>query len=92
MNGYCDFCGVWHSGSCCHPNNMRSHQREYESWLEEKCAAAERALEELRDRLSKHPAYADLTESEEEEVGGDTAEFSYLVRVIDSVLDRYATK
>jgi len=44
------------------------------------------ALTELRDRIKGHPAYADLTEEEEMECGGDTAEFSYLARVADAAL------
>ena len=23
MSGHCDFCGVWHSSSCCHPGRGR---------------------------------------------------------------------
>lgn len=45
------------------------------------------ALTELRDRIKGHPAYASLTEEEEGEVGGDTAELSYLARVADAALD-----
>ena len=45
------------------------------------------ALTELRDRIKDHPAYADLTEEEEIETGGDTAELSYLARVADSALE-----
>ena len=45
------------------------------------------ALTELRDRIKAHPAYADLTEEEEMEVGGDTAELSYLARVADTALE-----
>ena len=44
------------------------------------------ALTELRDRITGHPAYADLTEEEEDETGGDTAELSYLARVADAAL------
>ena len=44
------------------------------------------ALTELRDRLKEHPAYAELTEEEEIDTGGDTAEFSYLARVADDAL------
>lgn len=44
------------------------------------------ALEELRDRIKAHPAYADLTEAEEIDTGGDTAELSYLARVADAAL------
>ena len=44
------------------------------------------ALTELRDRIKGHPAYADLTEEEEESIGGDTAELSYLARVADDAL------
>lgn len=49
--------------------------------------ALKTVLEEVRDRLREHPEYAELTEAEEEDVGGDTAEFSYLVRTINKVLD-----
>ena len=44
------------------------------------------ALTELRDRIKAHPAYADLTEEEEIDCGGDTAELSYLARVADAAL------
>ncbi len=44
------------------------------------------ALEEVRERLADHPAYAELTEAEEEREGGDTAELSYLVRTIDAAI------
>ncbi len=44
------------------------------------------ALTELRDRIKGHPAYADLTEAEEIEIGGDTAKLSYLARVADAAL------
>lgn len=43
-------------------------------------------LTELRDRIKNHPAYADLTEAQEMEVGGDTAELSYLARVCNAAL------
>ncbi len=46
------------------------------------------ALTELRDRITGHPAYEDLTEDEEMNVGGDTAEFSYLARVANGALAR----
>jgi hypothetical protein len=23
MSGHCDFCGIWHSGSCCHPGRAK---------------------------------------------------------------------
>lgn len=44
------------------------------------------ALTELRDRIKDHPVYAELTEEEEENVGGDTAELSYLARIADFAL------
>ena len=47
------------------------------------------ALTELRNRIKCHPAYADLTEAQEESVGGDTAEFSYLARVADEALAQH---
>lgn len=45
------------------------------------------ALSEIRDRLVDHPLYSPLTEDEEEDIGGDAAEFSYLVRVADAALE-----
>lgn len=44
------------------------------------------ALTELRDRIKSHPAYAALTVDEEIEIGGDTAELSYLARAADDAL------
>ena len=44
------------------------------------------ALVELRERIKGHPAYADLTEDEETDIGGDTAELSYLARLADMAL------
>ena len=38
------------------------------------------ALTEIADRIEGHPAYASLTEDEEQDIGGDTAELSYLAR------------
>jgi len=61
---------------------------------QQRAASAERcrseklsaALTEIRDRIKDHPAYADLTMDEEIEIGGDTAELSYLARVADGAL------
>lgn len=39
------------------------------------------ALKDIHARLTEHPAYAELTEDEEEDIGGDTAELSYLARM-----------
>lgn len=44
------------------------------------------ALVEVRDRLKRHPMYADLSEQEEIEVGGEAAELSYLVRLASEAL------
>lgn len=44
------------------------------------------ALKEMRDRIKNHPVYADLTEDEEQDIGGDTAELSFLARVADAAL------
>jgi len=44
------------------------------------------ALQEIVIRIKDHPAYAPLTESEEEVEGGDTAELSYLARVGDAAI------
>lgn len=46
----------------------------------------EECLEFVRDRLAGHPAYCELTEDEEEKEGGDTAELSFLVRIINEAL------
>lgn len=39
------------------------------------------ALKEVKSRIEDMPQYAELTVEEEESVGGDTAELSYLARV-----------
>lgn len=44
------------------------------------------ALKEIRRRIKSHPVYEELTLDEEIEVGGDTAEFSYLARVADEAI------
>lgn len=44
------------------------------------------ALQVIRDHLVDHPAYADLTEAEEHDIGGDTAELSYLVRIANAAI------
>lgn len=43
----------------------------------------------VRDTLKDHPAYAELTQEEEEDIGGDTATLSYLVRVINEALNDF---
>jgi hypothetical protein len=53
---------------------------------QQRADALRTALTELRDRIKGHPAYANLTEEEEIETGGDTAELSYLARVADAAL------
>ncbi len=58
------------------------------AWNARKVLHAE-TLKELRTFLTEHPAYADLTEAQEVETGGDTASFSYLVRLIDSNLKHH---
>lgn len=30
MAGHCDFCGIWHSGSCCHPGRAKLAELERE--------------------------------------------------------------
>ncbi len=59
---------------------------EWASGAQIEIARLREALTELRDRIKDHPAYADLTEAEEIETGGDTAELSYLARVADAAL------
>ena len=49
--------------------------------------ALEAAITELRDRIKAHPAYENLTETQELDIGGDTAELSYLARVAQDALD-----
>jgi hypothetical protein len=53
------------------------------------CPMAQRlqgALTEIMNRIVDHPAYSDLTEEQEMDVGGDTAELSYLARVAREAL------
>ena len=52
----------------------------------EQTGSLQEALTEIRDRLRDHPAYAELTEEGETDVGGDTAELSYLVRIANIAL------
>lgn len=53
----------------------------------EDIAKLKECLEIVRDALANHPAYAQLTQEEEEDIGGDTAELSYLVRTINEALE-----
>lgn len=53
-------------------------------WLENQLLEA---LVEINDRIKKHPMYANLTEEEECEIGGDTAELSYLSRVASNAIE-----
>ena len=48
------------------------------------------AITEIVERLEVHPAYAQLTEDEEVEIGGDTAEFSYLARIGRAAIEKAA--
>lgn len=43
-------------------------------------------LKDVRTRIANHPAYGELTEEEENSIGGDAAELSYIVRMIDKTL------
>ena len=54
------------------------------------CTVLREALTEIKNRIEDHPMYAPLTMEEECEVGGDTAELSYLVRVGDEALKETA--
>lgn len=79
----------WQAMAARRTANLEQYSRRAENDIAE--LARERdnlrtALAELRNRLSGHPMYAELAEEEEENVGGDTAEFSYLVRVADAAL------
>ena len=77
-----------------HAHELRRHARKIEQPAGDTPAVAAAdhidalrvALSEIRDRLVDHPSYSALTEEEEEDIGGDTAEFSYLVRVVDEAL------
>ena len=51
------------------------------------CDILRAALVEIRDRMAGHPDYDGLTEAEELDIGGQTAEMSYLVRVADEALE-----
>jgi hypothetical protein len=46
MSGMCDFCGIWHSGSCCHPG--RAILRE----ADEQIAELKEQNNELLDKLN----------------------------------------
>ena len=45
MSGHCDFCNVWHSGSCCHPGQAKLTE------LERQLKDKERAYEDLRTQV-----------------------------------------
>ena len=56
MSGHCDFCNVWHSGSCCHPGQAKLTE------LERQLKDKERAYEDLRTQvISAMPLLATLT-------------------------------
>ena len=46
MSGHCDWCDIWHSGSCCHPG------RALYADLEVKIAALREQLREADERIS----------------------------------------
>jgi len=75
--------GLWACADCGHKFVPIDLEMEKDA---ANCRMMRDSLIELRDRLRDHPAYADLTEDEEMDIGGDTAELSYLVRVADKVL------
>jgi len=60
--------------------------RQQVATLTEQRDLAVEALEEMTTRIKDHPAYEELSEYDECEVGGDTAEFSYLGRLGDSAI------
>lgn len=76
--------GLWACADCGHKFVPIDLEMEKDA---ANCRMMRDSLIELRDRLRDHPAYADLTEDEEMEIGGDTAELSYLVRVANYALD-----
>jgi hypothetical protein len=74
------------------PGEARDCQHGQLAWNCDRCAGAleiaklREALTELRDRIKSHPLYAELTESDENDMGGETAELSYMARVADKAL------
>jgi hypothetical protein len=62
------------------------HERNNADMSRQRIGDLRAALTEIRDRIKGRPAYADLTMDEEIEIGGDTAELSYLARVADGAL------
>lgn len=47
MSGHCDFCGVWHSGSCCHPERAKGGTFVSEHY------DTERLLSDILDTLTR---------------------------------------
>lgn len=45
MSGHCDFCGIWHSGSCCHPARVKF------SLIESDLAVARRKVEAYKQAV-----------------------------------------
>jgi hypothetical protein len=76
--------GLWACADCGHKFVPIDLEMERDA---ASCQMMRDALTELRDRLRDHPAYAELTEDEEMDIGGDTAELSYLVRMANDALD-----
>jgi hypothetical protein len=78
---------AWHTPAGPTPNQKCPRKDEVCAEAANEIERLRDALAELRDRIKAHPAYADLTEEEEMETGGDTAELSYLVRLANEALD-----
>ena len=52
MSGHCEFCGIWHSASCCHPGRGALDVADHEiTALRAKLAEAEKAREEAEAKL-----------------------------------------
>jgi len=46
MTGHCDFCGIWHSGPCCHPGRAKLVELVE---LESQLTAANAKVEKLQE-------------------------------------------
>src|SRR5512142_3274826 len=58
MSGHCDFCGIWHSGSCCHPGRIVVAQQQDDlATLRAQVADLTRERDELKERESRNVTY-----------------------------------
>ena len=50
MSGFCEFCGIWHSASCCHPGRKILDEKNQQiATLQEQIGAINERLEAWRD-------------------------------------------